>query len=761
MTELPIQQLLETAARCHQSGDVGRASALCNQALTHDPENGPALHLLALIASQCGQQENARDLIERAIEANPLAPEYRSDFGVILEAMNRPDDAVFAYLMALEIDRDFMRAHLNLGILLGKLRRFDEAISAFRAAAEIRPDDAEIHNSLGAALYNAGQFEPALLEFAKALELRPDFAEAYNNAGNALFSRDDADLAIVAYQKAVAINPNLTAARTNLAGALERQGRRDEAIQAHLQIAKSQPDHAPTQLATADALFSLGLWDAAADIYRRAVDLEPQNGEAVISLANALLAKMDLGGAVAAYRRALELQPDSVEVFNNLGVALKEQGLMDDSLDCCESAMNLEPDNAAVHSNLVYLLSFHPGYDPAELSRQQKRWNERHAEPLKQLIHPHANDRSPDRRLKIGYVSPDFRQHVVGQNLYPLLTEHDPQQFEIYCYSSVARPDAITSMLRRHADAWREVAGEDDESLAALIRRDGIDILVDLSLHMAQNRLLVFARKPAPVQVTYLGYCASTGLEAIDYRLSDPFLDPPEVDLSLYSEKTLHLPETYWCYGAAGPTPEPSPPPSESAGYITFGCLNNFAKVSPGALDLWAEILAAVPDSRLILHSHPGSHRDGVRDRFAGNGVSPERIHFLAKQPWTQYIQTYAQIDIALDPFPYAGGITTCDALWMGVPVVSLAGQTAVGRGGKSILSNIGLSEFVARRPRQYVQTAITLAQSPERLAELRRTLRPRMLTSPLMNARRFARNVENAYRKMWREWCASGDSLR
>jgi predicted O-linked N-acetylglucosamine transferase (SPINDLY family) len=292
-----------------------------------------------------------------------------------------------------------------------------------------------------------------------------------------------------------------------------------------------------------------------------------------------------------------------------------------------------------------------------------------------------------------------------------------------------------------------------------MIRSDGIDILVDLSLHMSGNRLLTFARKPAPLQVTYLGYCASTGLDAIDYRLSDPNLDPPESDLSLYSEQTLRLPETWWCYRNAGPTPDPAPPPVESAGHITFGCLNNFAKVSPGSLDLWAEILAAVPNSQLILHAYGGSHLDAVRQRFAAAGVSPDRLQFLAKQSWADYVQTYGRIDIALDPFPYGGGITTCDALWMGVPVVSLIGQTAVGRGGKSILTNIGIPELAARRPRQYVQAAVTLAQSSQRLSELRQSLRQRMLTSPLMNARRFARNVENAYRQIWREYCRSDSS--
>jgi predicted O-linked N-acetylglucosamine transferase (SPINDLY family) len=756
MTELSVPQLLETAQRCRVAGDLGRASALCYQALTHQPECAPALHMLALISAQASEPEKARAFIERAIVANPIAPEYRSDYGVILESQNKTDEAITAYLMALEVQRDFVQAHINLGYLLQKQNRFNEAASAFRAAVEIRTDDPQLHNSLGAALYQSGQIEPALLEFSTAIELRPDFADAYNNAGNALFSRGDPDLAIVAYRKAVELDPQLAAARINLAGALDRQGRRDEAAAAHRDLASAKPDDLAAQLSAGNAFAAMGFWDAAAEALARAAALDLRNGAILTKLGNAQLARLDLGAAVAAYRKALDLAPPTVELFNNLGVALKEQGLLDDAMDCCESAMDLDPSNAAVHSNLVYLLQFHPGYDPAELSRQQNKWNRLHAEPLKNLIYPHPNSPDPDRRLKLAYLSPDFRQHVVGQNISPLLAEHDRRHFEVFCYSTTQTPDAVTAMLRRQADVWRDVAAEDDESLAALIRRDAIDILVDLSLHMAHNRLLVFARKPAPVQATYLGYCGSTGLQTIDYRLSDIHLDGPESDTSLYSEETIRLPETWWCYTPAGPTPPPAPCAAPAAGFVTFGCLNNFAKVSPAALDLWAEILLAVPASRLLLHSHAGPHHAAVRARFAAAGVSADRIDFLPKQPWSHYLQTYARIDIALDPFPYAGGITTCDALWMGVPVVTLASQTAVGRGGKSILSNLALPELIARRPRQYVQIAVTLANSPARLAELRTTLREKMLTSPLMNARKFTRNVENAYRQMWRRWCES-----
>jgi predicted O-linked N-acetylglucosamine transferase (SPINDLY family) len=690
--------------------------------LASESQTPESLHQLALEASKSGDHHAARDYLHRAILADPLAPEYRVNLGVVLESLNQHAEAIESYRLALEIHPDFPDAQINLGNALSRLEKWPEAIAAYRAALAQRPSDPQLHSSLGIVLYRHNELEPALEEFAAAIELQPKFPEAYNNVGSVLSTRGDFELAVTAFQKAVELNPDLIDAQINLATLLDRIGRRDDAFAIHQRIAATRPDYAPAYQAIGDAL----------------------------------LIKPDLDGAVAAYRRAIELRPDSHEAFNNLSVALKEQSLMDDALDACEKAMELRPTDAAIHSNLIYLLSFHPGYDPPEIARQQRLWAKRHAEPLRDQIRPHENNRDPDRPLKIAYVSPDLYRHVVGQNLLPLLAAHDRAEFSVHCYSSTLRPDSFTQVLQGQSQAWYDVCGTSDEDLAEIIRHDQIDILVDLSLHMAGNRLLTFARKPAPVQITYLGYCASSGMNQIDYRFSDPNLDPPETDLSLYSEETIRLPETYWCYNASGPTPEPSPPPSESTGHITFGCLNNFAKVSPGALDLWAEILRTAPNSRLILHANPGSHLETARERFAKSGVASDRIDFIRKQGWADYIQAHNKIDIALDPFPYGGGITTCDSLWMGVPVVSLIGQTAVGRGGKSLLTNIGLPELTTRRPKQYVQTALTLADSPARLKELRHDLRHRMLTSPLMNARKFTRSVETVYRNLWKRWCDS-----
>ena len=348
----------------------------------------------------------------------------------------------------------------------------------------------------------------------------------------------------------------------------------------------------------------------------------------------------------------------------------------------------------------------------------------------------------------------------MGYQLLPLLREHDRRHFEIFCYSHLQRGDDVTEKVRSLSDHWQNIVRLGDEEAEAMIRADGIDILVDLALHTARNRLPLFARKPAPVQVSYLGYCGTTGLEAIDYRLSDPYLDPAESDPACYREETLRLPHCYWCYQPGGVTPSPGPLPAARAGYVTFGCLNNFAKVCAPALELWAEIMREVRGSRLLLHAPTGSSQRDVIERFASRNVSRERLEFVWRQSWEEYVQSLSRIDLALDPFPYGGGITTCDALWMGVPVVSLSGRTAVGRGGRSILANLGLADLIGESPREYCDIAVSLSRDLARLAGLRSTLRERMEQSPLRDAPGFARAVESVYRKIWRrrcEQCAEG----
>jgi len=357
--------------------------------------------------------------------------------------------------------------------------------------------------------------------------------------------------------------------------------------------------------------------------------------------------------------------------------------------------------------------------------------------------------------LRIGYVSPDFRAHVVGANVLPILKRHDHARFLVYCYSNVKRPDALTPQFQATADAWREIAFRSDQDAADLIRADQIDILVDLTLHTAGNRLAVFARKPAPVQATWAGYPGTTGLDAMDYRVTDPHLDPPGLFDDCYSEESIRLPDFFLCYEPLESEIGITAPPAVGNGYITFGCLNNFCKVNPLVLKLWARVLRGVAGSRLTLLAGEGSHRQETVNRLTDEGISRDRVTFVPRRSRAQYLASYHGIDIGLDTIPYNGHTTSLDSTWMGVPVVTLVGSTVVGRSGLSQLTNLGLPELIATSPEQYVQIAVDLAQDWPRLSRLRSTLRERMRASPLMDAPRFTRNLEAAYRQMWRRWCA------
>ena len=410
-----------------------------------------------------------------------------------------------------------------------------------------------------------------------------------------------------------------------------------------------------------------------------------------------------------------------------------------------------KPDYETAHGSRMYTIHFHPAFTPKMILEEHRQWNREHAHALSRNIEPHANDRSPDRRLRIGYVSPDFRDHVVARFMLTLLEHHDHANFEIFCYADVARPDEMTARLRASRPVADESRHERPKSRPSYSRRPHRYSRRSVDAHGPQPPARLRG-KPAPVQVTYLAYCSTTGLETIDYRLTDPYLDPnSDENCNYYTEQSIYLPVSYWCYA-----PHLSPRPLVhcrrcSAGRITFGCLNNFAKISPATIEVWSRLLHGVPNSRLVIHSGEGGHRKLFCDRMAALGIDPARIEFAGFMRPQQYFQEYQRIDIALDPFPYVGGTTTLDALWMGVPVVTLTGETAVSRAGSSILSNLGRAEWVARNHDEYVMKAMELVGDLRRLSELRQELRPRMLSSPLMDGPRFARDIEAAYREMWK----------
>ncbi len=632
--------------------------------------------------------------------------------------------------------------------------RHSDAETNCRRVLDARPHHPEALHLMGLIASATGRPDVAIELISKATAIAPSFAEAFSNLGKLYLASRQFNPAIIAFQKACSLQPNLPNGQHLLGDALHAQRRFEEAVAAYRTALRFTPQSAEVLGNLGNALQELGRLDEAITAHREALRLESASADAHYNLANALQARDQFDEAIARYEQALSLKPDHAEALHNLGNALWAVGQIDEAIAHYRRAVALDPASPVMLSNLVYAFYFHPGYDARAILAENREWDRRHGQPLKSRIVPHANERSPDRRLRIGYVSPDFREHVVGRNLLPLIREHDREKAEIFCYANVLKADALTEQLRGMAKGWRDIVGLGDEAAAEMIRRDGIDILVDLTLHMAHNRLPLFAYEPAPVQVTYLGYCGTTGLSAMDYRLSDPYLDPPGGEMNCYSEKTVRLPCSYWCYEPLGPTPEVSALPALSLGHVTFGCLNNFTKVSEGALELWMTIMREVPGSMLLLQAPAGRARQRVIDRFVAGNIAKERLEFVGMQEWEAYLKSLSRLDVALDPFPYGGGITSCDAIWMGVPVVTLSGETAVGRSGRSILSNIGLPELVAETAEEYVKKAVALASDLPRLTELRSSLRERVARSPLRDAKRHTRDIEAAFREMWRRWC-------
>jgi protein O-GlcNAc transferase len=634
--------------------------------------------------------------------------------------------------------------------------RFQEAEKLYRQVLAEQPNHPGAILHLGILAHQVGRNDLAIGLIRQSISLDPNIPEAYNNLGNSLHDTGRLDDAISAYRQAIALRPDYAEAHYNLGVALKNAGRVNEAIAAYRRTLVLMPDSGEAYNNLGVALKDAGQLEEALAAFRQAVRLRPNSGEAYNNLGTALKdTGQPIDDVIAAFREAIALNPDMAEAHNNLGSALKDIGQLDDALAAYRRAMTLNPSLRPPRHNYLYTLCFHRDYPPAAILAGLRHWNDIFVRPAAARTLGPDHDRSPDRRLCIGYVSSDFCSHC--QNLFtiPLLSHHNHESFKIFCYASVRQPDAYTQRIAGYADVWRDVRQMNDANVCDLIRADRIDILVDLTLHMADTRLPIFAHKPAPVQVTWLGYPGTTGIDAIDYRLTDPYLDPPGLDDAVYSEQSVRLPHTFWCYDPLTDEPPVTPPPCRRNGFITFGCLNNFCKINDAVLSLWADVLKANADSRLLCLAPEGICRQTMLHRLAALGVDAARVEFASKRDRPAYLRLYEQIDIGLDTFPYNGHTTSLDSYWMGVPVITLAGQTVVGRAGVSQLTNLRLTDLIARTPADYVRIATELAADRPRLAELRATLRERMRNSPLMDAPRFARDIEAAYRDMWRKWTA------
>lgn len=634
-----------------------------------------------------------------------------------------------------------------------------EALLVLQKAAELLPDDVAAQSNLGRELRGLGQLDDAISCFHRALALKPDLAEVHDNLGTVMQDFGKLDEAVACYRRALEINPGFASAHNNLGAALHDLGERDAAVKCYRRALEIEPDNVSVHNRLGVTLRRLGQLDDAITCFRRALEINPDSAEAHNNLGIALRDSGQFEAAVAGYRRALEIVPNFAPAYVSLGVTLEDLWQLDDAVASFRQALKLNPNSTRVRSNLICTQHYLIESTAADLLGEARQFGDLAARQAiaytDWFVTPEA-----DRCLRVGLVSPDLRNHPVGyflESVLAALASGASGRLEIVAYMTNTRFDALSQRLKASCHAWHSAVGYSIESLARKIRNDGIDILIDLSGHTASNCLPLFAWKPAPVQIGWLGYFATTGLSAMDYVVGDPWA-LPEAEESNFTEKIWRLPETRLCFTAPDVDVPVAPLPALSNGQITFGCFNNLSKFNDVVAAVWAKVLQAVPGSRLLLKTKQldqAAVRQRVVDCFAAHGIDPAQLILEGISPRADYLAAYQRVDIALDPFPFPGGTTTVESLWMGVPVLTLAGSSFLSRQGVSLLMNAGLPDWIAVDADDYVVRAVAHAGDRSRLASLREGLRDQVLRSPLFDAPRFAGHFEAALRGMWRERCS------
>ena len=781
-------QDFQSALFFHQKGDLLEAKKIYEKILAKNPRHFDSLHLSGVHAFQLGWFDESISFFEKALQINSQFAPLRLNFGSALQKLRRYEDALSSFDKAITIKPDYAEAFYNRGVTLIELERIDEALDSYNKAIAIKPDYVEALNNRGVALQNLKRFhealenfdqiisfksndaeafynralalkelsrmEEALQAYDKAISIRPYYAEAFYNRGVMLKGLDRLDEAFHDYDKAISIKPDYAEAHNNRGVALQELKRFEEALLCFDRAIEIIPDFALAYNNRGNALKELRRFDAALQSYARTVILQSDFAEAFNNHGVTLRELKRFEEALKSYDHAISIRPNYAEAFNNRGVALQDLARFDDALQTYDTALKYKPDYFIAHSNRLFTM----GYD--ESVTEAARFEE--ARKFGVNVRRHLGDQFTSwntaesaTQLRIGLVSGDFRRHSVGFFLESVLSNLDPTKLAVYAYTNNLHQDDLTLRMKQIFVSYKSLVGLSDRAAASLIHSDGVQILIDLSGHSALNRLPAFALKPAPVQASWLGYCGTTGVKEIDYVIGDRYVTPIQEE-SHFFEKIKRLPECYFCFTAPDAAIEIENLPALKNGYVTFGCFNNFSKINEAVIELWAKVLHAVDKSMLFLKSGQLASPEVVkntRGAFESRGIPAERLLFEGPTSLQHYFESYNKIDIALDPFPFPGGATSAQALWMGVPVLTKTGRRFVSHNGETIAHNAGLSDWVAGDEDDYVQKALRFSSDLPALASLRAGLRAQVLASPLFDARRFARNFETALFEIWEDY--------
>ncbi|MEA5617804.1 tetratricopeptide repeat protein [Cronbergia sp. UHCC 0137] len=791
-----IPLLFTTAINFHHQQQFEQALIVYEQILKFDPNHVDSLNNLGTVLKNLGRIEEAIGYYRRVLNLKPNQAETWFNLGNTLQSVGKLEEAESAFQQVMKIEPKLGVAPFKLAKLLQEQEKFSQAADYYRQAIALMPTMAEAYTNLGNVLKALGELDQAIAQHQQALQLQPNYPEAHYNLGNTFLAQKQYLEAITAYKQAVELKPDLTQAHIRL-GILLQQTEENTLAESHLrQALQLQPNeveafdqliillHKQGKSETAIALLQdkiqkfpdhviahshlgtiyndLGQFVKATFHLRRAVKLDPNLAIAYNHLGYALIHQGQLTQAIESCQQAIQINPDLGSGYVNMGFALNNQGRVEEAIVCFEEALRLDPNSHPGHSNLLYAMNYDGANSATAIANAHYYWG-KHCTASISAHQSWSNSLKPERKLRIGYVSPDFRNHSVAYFIEPILTHHSDRKVRVFCYSNVPQPDAVTDRLRAIVQDWRDISHLNDQQVSELIQADQIDILVDLAGHTSNNRLPLFALKPAPIQVTYLGYPNTTGLDCIDYRLIDTYTDPIGLTDEYYTEKLIRLPHSFLCYQPSPTAPEVMDLPAKKEGYITFGSFNSLSKISSEVISLWSQILQAIPNSRIILKNlwfEDKPTRDRYLQMFADHGIEENRVKLIGLIPDSNdHLAFYGNIDIALDTFPYNGTTTTCEALWMGVPVITLEGETHTHRVGVSLLTSIGLPELIATICQDYVSIAVTLSTDLEKLSQLRSTLREKVANSPLCNALTHTRSIETAYRNMWRHYCQQGKS--
>ena len=750
-------RMLNAALAHHQAGRLADAKALYAKILSAQPKHADALHFMGLLACQLGQTQAGVALMRESIGAHP-SPIYHNNLGNALRDAGELDEAIDAYRHAIAAKPDYAEAHNNLGNALREAGEAAQALGSCARAIELKPGYAEAYNNLGNALKDLGELAAAAASYGKAIAAKPGFAEAHLNLGHVCKAQGHADAAIECYRASIAAAPQLAAAHDSLAGILLARGDVEAALGSYRRVTALQPDSVQAWNTLGNVLNGAGRVGEAVPCYERAIAQQPDFADAYHNLANALRRMGFAQRALDFARQAIALRDDTPSFHNNLGTILADLNEFDAALECYRNALALNPDFGESHTCVLFGQSYISNWSEATHLADARFFGERmaaRAQPFAKWP-TLADGPRPQRPLRVGFVSADLRKHPVGIFLECALAQLDRSRIEPVAYSNGLQSDEVTARLRPLFAHWQHVAEMDDAALAQRIHDDRIDVLVDLSGHTGRNRLPMFAWRPAPVQISWLGYFATTGMREIDYILGDPHVLPAGEE-SQYVERLWRLPDCYLCFTLPSDPIEPSALPALSNGYVTFGCFNNHKKLNDGVVATWSRILHAVPASKLLLKNHqlnePLIRRDTLA-RFAAHGIDQDRLLLEGPSPRDQYFAAYHRVDLALDPFPYPGGTTSVEGLWMGVPVLGRHGDRFLAHLGEMVLQTIGLPQWIARDDEDYVARAIRYATDLPALSALRSELRERVVRSPLGDAPRFASHLADAFEGMWAARC-------